>query len=261
MKLQRIFFSVVLVTSLLFVSCKEESPKTKTYLVAFENVALGSENFWDGSDLSGDLKEEDSPWVPGAKDKNYYGGFTDGVATFKNKYTPNDWGGSWIGFACSAKNDTKTPGRENQYSTIAGSGANASAKFALAFDQNATFECPKNEYGYLSIESIMLTNSTYAYYSIKDGDGYAKKFAAGEWFKVTITGYKGDKETQSVDYYLADFREGKTFISDSWVKVDVSALGEVDNVRFTFDSSDEGQYGLNTPLYVCVDNIMFKQDI
>jgi hypothetical protein len=84
---------------------------------------------------------------------------------------------------------------------------------------------------------------------------------ANDWFKVTITGYLNNVQTSSVDYYLADFRNGKSFISRSWNKVDVSALGKVDKVTFAFSSSDNGAFGMNTPAYVCIDDIEFTQTV
>ena len=62
-----------------------------------------------------------------------------------------------------------------------------------------------------------------------------------------------------MEYYLADFRDGKSFVLDNWSKVDVSILGDVDKLQFEFASSDTGDYGVNTPTYVCIDNIEFVQ--
>jgi hypothetical protein len=62
---------------------------------------------------------------------------------------------------------------------------------------------------------------------------------AGDWFKLIITGFLNKAQTAVVEYYLADFRDGKSFLSNKWNKVDVSALGKVDKVVFTFDSSDK----------------------
>jgi len=66
--------------------------------------------------------------------------------------------------------------------------------------------------------------------------------------------------TGAVDYYLADFRNGKSYLTNQWVKVDLSSLGKVDNLIFLFDSSDKGTFGVNTPKYVCIDNLEFEQD-
>lgn len=232
--------------------------ETLTYTIDFEDVELGENGYWNGSDLSGEVKTEES-W--GETITKYYGGFSSEIANFSNIYTA-EWY-SWSGFACSNHVDAQTEGFGNQYSVMAAKGANNSKQFAIANSDGATFECPQNEHGYFTIESIMLTNSTYAYFSMKNGDSYGKIFSSEDkdWFKVTITGYKGEKETGTVDYYLADFRDGKAFISNTWEKVDVSSLAEVDKVTFSFSSSDMGEYGMNTPAYVCIDNILFTQEI
>ncbi len=253
MKTSKLFF-FSLALSLIFVSCETEN-QTNTLVVDFENVALNSDSIWDGSDLSGTPKQED---VWGSTVTNYYGSFTADSTTFENVYT-SDWF-SWKGFACSAKTDKTTEGYGNQYSVIAGSGAYNSEKFAVAYD-SASVICPSNAYGNFKIKSMMLTNSTYSYLAMKNGTEISKVFTTGDWFKVIIKGYLAGKEVGSVDYYLADFRDGKNFMSDSWNKVDLSSIGEVDRLSFTFDSSDKAYGYINNPTYVCVDNIEFAQTI
>ena len=73
------------------------------------------------------------------------------------------------------------------------------------------------------------------------------------------TGYKGETETGSVDYYLADFRDGKTYINKEWVEVDLTPLSDATTVMITFDSTDKGQFGVNTPKYVFIDNLTIEQ--
>ncbi len=222
-------------------------PDTLRSVATFEDVALGEQGFWNGSDLSG---EEDSG--------NYYGSFTSSVFSFDNIYTAA-WG-SYMGFACSSLTDTVTSGFTNQYSPKAGEGANGSAQFALAYGDGATFNCTYKE-GYTNntLKSVMVTNGTYTYNEIRDGSAYSKKFESGDWFKVTFTGYKGETETGSVDYYLADFRDGKTYINKEWVEVDLTPLSDATTVMITFDSTDKGQFGVNTPTYVFIDNLTIEQ--
>lgn len=207
-----------------------------TTTVDFEGVALNASGIWNGSDLSGEFIS-----------KNSY---------LKNSYNSN-WG-SWSGFACSSNNDTITVGYGNQYSVIAGAGAYNSTKFALTYS-SASLTCPANSYGNFKIKSLMLTNSTYSYLDMKNGSAYSKKFVAGDWFKIIITGYLNDIKKGEVEYYLSDFRDGKTFLSNKWNKVDLSTIGKVDRVTFSFDSSDKGSFGINTPTYACIDNIEFTQ--
>ncbi|WP_163628772.1 DUF4465 domain-containing protein [Paludibacter sp. 221] len=245
MKTKKLLFSAILVLALGFVSCKTET-ETKDYLITFEDVTLGNDGYWDGSDKSGKFTSE---------------GFE-----FQNSYTIWPSGmTSWNGFACSSKTDTETQGFLNQFSVIAGKGANNTKQFAVIFDNDATFTCPKNENGYYTIQSLMITNSTYAYLYMKEGDGYNEPFETDDFFKVIIKGFKGTTETGTIEYYLADFREGKQFISKEWATVNLSSLGEVDKVTFSFDSTDKSEYEgvvyLNNPAYACVDNILLTQEI
>ncbi len=223
---KNLFFPVVLILSFFLISCEEENLQ----LITFEEVALSADSIWNGSDGSGK--------------------FSTAGFNFNNSYNAAWF--SWSGFACSAKKDTKTIGWANQYSVIAGVGAAKSAKFALAFDSASVATNSAIE-----LKSAMLTNSTYTYFEIKDGSKFSKKFVAGDWFKVIITGYNNKVKTSSVEYYLADFRNSKTFLSNAWAKVDLSTLGTVNQITFTFDSSDKGDYGVNTPQYVCIDNIEY----
>ncbi|MDR3704497.1 MAG: DUF4465 domain-containing protein [Paludibacteraceae bacterium] len=184
----------------------------------------------------------------------YKASFTSGIITFKNVYT-SSWD-SWIGFACSTKTDTVTAGSTNQYSSYAGSGAGNSKKFGIAYSDSATFYFGAGISH--KINSLMLTNNTYAGLSMKNGDSYSKKFVSGDYYKVTITGISTNGAiTGRIDYYLADFRSGKSFICKNWVAVDLSGLGSVNKLIFTFASTDNGSYGMNTPAYVCVDNIVY----
>ena len=243
MKIKNLFYGAIALT-LVFTSCSQEDT-TKTILVDFEEVVLGAQGYLNGSDRS---------------EK-----FTSKGIEFIHSFT--DWEGgitSWDGFAASNHTDTETTGYENEFSAITGKGANNTAKYAVGFMPfvgDLTFNCPRNEYGYFKIKSMMITNSTYAYLTMRDGDGYAKKFSTNDYYRVTIKGYKGETETESVDYYLADFRNEKTFISDKWEKVDVSALGEVDRVVFLFDSTDKDDFGMKNPAYICIDNIEFTQEV
>jgi len=184
----------------------------------------------------------------------------DGV-TFSNSFT--DFGGgftAWNGFAFSNLTDTLTPGFGNQYSTFAGVGAAGSSQFALGTTGAAiTFNQAD-----LTGTGAMITNTTYAALSMRDGDTFAKKFggASGndaDFFKLIISGYTGGIATGGVvEFYLADYRFGdnsQDFIVKDWTYVDFGALGVADEIRISFESSDTGTFGINTPQYFAMDNL------
>ena len=74
------------------------------------------------------------------------------------------------------------------------------------------------------------------------------------------TGYNACGENLgSVDYYLADFRNGKSFIEKGWANVSLVSLGkEVHKVSISFSGTDIGDYGLNTPTYCVIDEIDYR---
>lgn len=112
---------------------------------------------------------------------------------------------------------------------------------------------------------VYVTNTNWAYYSLLEGDAFAKSFGGAhgtdaDWFKLTFTGIDvNEVETGTVDFYLADYRfDDPTMdtIVDEWRFVDLSSLGSVTSIRCTLHSSDVGDWGMNTPAYFALDNLV-----
>jgi hypothetical protein len=208
----------------------------------FDDVSLDPENaYWNGSDLAG--------------------GFASGHAWFYNSYNPS-WG-SWSGFAYSnMKNDT-TAGWTNQYSAITAAGVNGSKAYGVAYAGAPVSVKLDSVLAGSVLKGVFVTNSTYAALSMENGDQYAKKFGGADgtdpdWFLLTIKGYDKGTFTDSVNFYLADFRSDNSaddYILKSWAWVNLQPLGAVDSLTFELHSSDVGQYGMNTPAYFCLDNL------
>lgn len=244
MKRTLLFKSALLaVVVLAFTACEPES-EVKTEVITFEDVDLGSAGYWNGSDLSGS--------------------FTSGMLNCLN-YTDSVYF-SWDGFACSSKVDTSTVGYTNQYSVCTTSGAGGSQKFAVLyapdFYSRDSAVCSFQQA--VSLQSLMINNSTYVYKAIKEGrDGYTNLtgFEAGDYFYVTVTGFdENGMKTNSTDIYLADFRNGQSYVCNRWTSINLSTLGNVKTLSFRFTSSDMGDWGSNTPMYCCIDNIKYIKD-
>jgi hypothetical protein len=95
---------------------------------------------------------------------------------------------------------------------------------------------------------VALTNTTYATLSMRDGDGFAKKFggASGtdpDYFLLTITGRDASNAiTGSVEFALADYRFADDALDYIVTAVDVRrslGLGRVAALEFSLDSSDQ----------------------
>ena len=168
----------------------------------------------------------------------------------------HDWD-YWYWFGYANRTETKYETLDDQWNNIVGGGYDGSATYGVAFAAPFNGPC---EVTLLTDPAVVpgfyVTNSSYAYTSMTNGDGFAKKFEKGDWFKLTIIGYDADDEvTGSKDYYLADLRDAKNaYIINDWRYVDLSCLGTVAKLVFELSSSDTGAYGMNTPGYVCFDN-------
>lgn len=183
--------------------------------------------------------------------------FASGDAIFPNKYQ-NYWSKGW---AYSTVQDSTTPGYKNMYAARTGSGF-ASENYAIG-QQGSKIILQGNALG-KSVNGLYVTNTTYAYHSMKNGDTFAKKFGGisgndPDWFKLTIRKYlNGSLGLDSVTFFLADFRDAdnsKDYIVKDWVWVDLLPLGAADSLEFTISSSDVGMYGINTPTFFCIDNL------
>ena len=202
----------------------------------FEDLLLSSESFWNGSDPSG--------------------GFVSNGISFNNNYNAQ-WA-SWDGFAYSNLTDTTAMEWDGpaQYTAIVGSGKNSSEIYAIGYVSAFAVAPPTIT---LDAEQVVsgayFTNNNYAYYSMKNGDDFSKKFTEGDWFLLTITGIEAQGETTgSVEFKLAD----GTDIVDTWTWVDLSDLGPVKQLTFAMSSTDNGDFGMNTPSYFAMDNFNNK---
>ncbi len=220
------------------------------FIADFENLTLPAESYWDGSDLSGTHNNGE-----------FHSEFTSGDFTFPNVYDTT-WGapGYWLGgFAYSNMTDSVTSGPGNKYSSKAGRGYNSSNYVVSSNNSYIT----NNGMSLGSNLSFYISNSTYAYNSMRDGDAFAKKFGGPtgndpDWFKVTIKTFGlGSPTSIDFDFYLADFRfsdNSQDYILEDWVFVDFGFC-IFDSLYFELSSSDTGTWGMNTPAFFCLDDI------
>lgn len=180
---------------------------------------------------------------------------------------PNNYNAAWMswnGWAISNRRDTLTPGFLNESSAIAGGGANGSATYAVSYVFGASVLRLTGPAAGGTVAGLYVTNNTYTYYSMKDGDAFAKKFGGitgndPDFFLLTVKKFRnGQLGPDSVNFYLADYRfanNAQDYIVKNWTYVDLSGLGATDSLQCTLSSSDVGAFGMNTPAYFCVDDV------
>jgi hypothetical protein len=213
--------------------------------IDFENLTIGNNSFWNGSDGSGP--------------------FTSGIASFPNFYDQKNF--YWEGFSYSNRNDTVTEGYFNQYSVY--DSKNNGNKFGVYFPPfmgGSAIEFKNKQL--IKVQSMNVCNITYPALSMLKGDSFAKKFGGKtgndpdflklEIFGLDVSGHVVD----SLSFYLADFRftdNSKDYIVNKWTEVDLTKLGEVNQIAFSFKSSDMSAWGINTPTYFCLDDLVYLE--
>ncbi len=228
----------------------------------FEDLTLTADSQWNGVDATYDN---------GSGDSNP---FQSHGVTFSNFHEFAEvWGYPthyWDGWAYSNRSDTASTGMAGQY-TAMGSGASGqngvggSANYGVGYPGYYS-RLPAVSFGAESfiVDGAYFTNIAYVYHSMKNGDSFAKKFGANDWFLLTISGKDaGGAVVGTETFYLADFPADfdpltdnpADYIVDDWTWVDLSGLGEVNSLEFGLTSSDVGSYGMNTPAYFAMDSL------
>ena len=228
----------------------------------FENLTLSkADTFWNGQSTPN-----------GAT-------FSSGNAVFNNYYDPS-FGGFWsAGFAYTNVQDSTHGDYLHLYSSKALKGFNGSTNYVSVAEDMFNNRHPMVKLSGIAAgkqaSGFYISNSTYAYNVILNGNSGARKFgdttgthsglAQGsqpDWFKVVVRKYLGGVMTNdSVEFYLADYRfsnNAQDYIVKDWRWVDLSSLGNVDSLSFHLSSSDNGQFGINTPAFFCIDNFTTK---
>lgn len=202
-----------------------------------------------------EIKLEPGSWYNGSDGS---GGFMSGGIWFHNEYTHAY--GSWSGFSVSNMKDVTTAGHENQYSAITATGSEGSENYAVAyFSRELKLELNEP----VKVEGFFVTNSVYAYLAMRDGSDWTTKFGGTngsdpDFFKLMVAGKdESGNMTDTLKFYLADFRSDNSeddYIIDEWKWLDLRSLGVVKELHFDMKSSDNGDWGMNTPSYFCIDN-------
>ena len=228
------FMAFLMFGGLVFASCSEDEDETIT--VNFEGNYYNA--LIDDPQYGGKLiySADEYKW-------------TDATTSLSGEVVKADWSawGMGYGWDCGiAISNYVNPNASSYKEQL--SVSKATGNFAVAYNDNSymTFTDGKAHH----IVSIDLAPVAYAYNSMKKacGEGYE--------FDVVLTfENRANASAPRVQKIIslakdADVQEGfKTF------PIDVDATG----INITFDGTDKGNYGLNTPKYVAIDNIVLKK--
>ncbi len=185
------------------------------------------------------------------------GSFVSGSFKFDNGCMP-EWSYFYDFMYANTTSTSFTTYVTDQFNNAVGGGVNGSENYVVAYPQGGKIYVMNNADGDV-IPGMYITNDAWVVDNILNGDGMTDGvFKQGDWFKLTITADNGN----STEYYLADYRaeqEADRYYLDTWQWIDLSKLGTVKNLSFSFDGSRKNSRGLTTATYFCLDNLGDKR--
>lgn len=254
MKVKRLILSMMatVLLSTAFTSCSSDTDDDKeikfSYTFEFSSAIINDKGYW--KDVY-DPQKGNFLILPSA--------------TFSHKATVTEYDGekyySYKGFCPTRVNDQADHSKENwidyQWGAIAPTN-NASYLIACwdvaeasTTDINSR-SCAIGFGAEVRPEKMLITNTAWGYWAMKNGSAFSKAFGPDDWTKLIIHGVNpAGAETGEVTVWLA--RNGE--IENKWVTVDVTGLGMCSAVYFTMESSDTGAYGMNNPAYFAIGGI------
>lgn len=224
------FMALLMFGGLMFTACSEDN-EDETVTVTFEGDYYNA--LIDDAQYGGKLiySADEYKW-------------TDAVTTLSSEIVKADWGtygwGWDHGFAISNYVNPDAASYMEQLSV-----AKATGNFAVAYDNNSelTFADCKAHH----IVSIDLSPVAYAYNNMLKacGEGYE--------FDVVLECTKADGSKAKIIVPLAKDNNVQDGFKTYPINMDVTSI------NFTFDGTDKNDWGLVTPKYVAIDNIVIKK--
>ncbi len=235
------------------------------------DITYNENNVWDGIygndsfEADGYIFSHTAPYGPG-----YYEGFlpsrnTDNANHYDAAgWTANQWG-------CMAQGGVDMSS-EDLFRADAIIGKpfmiNYFSAYSLTPDSYGTSYITMSNNSTFVPQGIYVCNSPWGYYGTTEGDGFARPLTnEGDYYKITFNGVNIKQgTTHSIDFYLAEYlREDRNkdgiinsddnYTNDHWAWCDLHEMGDVDVIYITMDSSDQGEFGMNTSTIVCLDGL------
>ena len=106
------------------------------------------------------------------------------------------------------------------------------------------------------IRGCQVNCTTYFINIAQNGNPFSPALKDGEEIKIQATGYdKSGREGKTVEMTIA--RKGN--IIKEWTAWDLSPLGEVVSVKFNIIGGNTDEWGMTTPKYFAIDNIVVEE--
>ncbi len=227
------FLAMMLCASFAFTSCDDSVLIDPSDIVNFEG------EYWNK--LIDDKQYNGSLIYSGAEYK-----WTDANTTLSGEVVKADWsqwgmGYGWDhGFAISNYVNANAKDYNEQLSV-----SKAQGNFAVAYNDGSQLTFADGQEH--EIRSIDLAPVAYAYNEMKKACGKGYSFQV----IMTFEAANGTKQTVKVDIAKDDV------VQEGFATIQLYQKAK--SITFTFDGSDKSEYGLLTPKYIAIDNIVISK--
>ncbi len=213
----------------------DDDVKEKIYTVTFEGDYF--------------TKLIDNPQYGGAliySDAEYK--WADPTTTLSSTCEKADWSQWGMGFGwangiaiSNYVDNSETASNDKQLSVPV---SNGSANFAVVWDDGSELAFADGKAHVIKTMDVCLT--TYTLRNIQ------KNWGENYYFQVKATATLADGTEKNMYIELAKDKAA----CEQWMTAHLESLGAVKSIKFTFDGSDKGKYGLATPKYFALDNVV-----
>ena len=198
------------------------------------------------NEVDGIQATAENPWLGAAEPEPGVNTWTSGDYAFATYADASEWGTYYYAFTVSADPANTSTGFMEPYRSAAGGAAEGANFCVWYYDYNGNNSI---KFAAQTVPGVYVCNNAYAVTSMVNGDNFAKAFGKDDYFVLTFTGKLNGETVKALSVDLA--RDGKYM--DKWTYISLSELGLIDEIGLSLSSSDNGDYGMNTPAYVCID--------
>lgn len=233
----KLFFSLLAAVAMLAACSDDDEPVARRQVVTFEGAQ------WDALI---DTPQYNGPQLYG--DGTY--SWTDATTTLSSSLT-NDYGDGmfWGGGIAISNYVSADIASADLNCQLAVPAANGSRNFAVV-STHAFMEFSDGRAR--TVYAMDIAPTSYLLRVETLGNDFARALTKGDdFFRAVVTGYNGTQKTATAELFLT--RDGVA--QQGWQRASLENLGPVTKLEITFEGSDAGDWGVNTPTYMAVDNI------
>lgn len=225
-----------------------------------ETIEYNEDGSWTGT-----YNDQDFPYIeftPFAfshliSGSSWGGSYWDGFTVCKSGETANYWVNSAAGGGVMLSDAEVMPSQGDVAET------DAEAPYLVCYwasFMEGTAQVMFNDGKLYNVKGMYVTNDAASYNECLNGGGVARALnQEGDYFKVIATGYDANGEvTGTAEFILASCVNGEQNVVNQWTWWDLSGLGTVEHILFSMESTDVGDWGINTSTYFCMDKLQVE---